>query len=73
MWQSCSIATKIDNNLCNKQYLKLIETKVKEDNLIIIGDTLKAKIHYLDDGIEKITIKLTSNFMFIIETENDIQ
>lgn len=73
MRQSRSIATRIDNMLKNKQYLKVIETKVKEDNLINIGDTLKVKIHYLDDDIEETTIKLTGNFISIIETENDVQ
>lgn len=73
MRQSRSIATRIDNMLKNKQYLKVIETKAKEDNLINIGDTLKVKIHYLDDDIEETTIKLTGNFIPIIETENDVQ
>lgn len=73
MRQSRSIATRIENMLKNKQYLKIIETETKENNLINIGDVLKVKIYYSDDDIEETTIKLTGNFIPIIENENDIQ
>lgn len=73
MRQSRIIATKIDNMLKNQQYLKIIETKPQKDNLINIGDTLKIKIHYLDDDIEETIIKLTGNFIPVIESKNNVQ
>ena len=73
MRQGRSIATRIENMLKTKQYLKIIETKIKNNSLINIGDVLRVKIYYSDDDIEETTIKLTGNFIPIIENENDIQ
>lgn len=73
MRQSRNIATRIENMLKTKQYLKVIKRETKGNNIINIGDVLKVKIFYSDDDIEDAIIKLTGNFIPIIENENDIQ
>ena len=73
MRQSRNIATRIENMLKTKQHLKIIESEAKDSNLINIGDIVKVKLYYSDDDIEETTIKLTGNFIPIIENENDIQ
>ena len=73
MRQSRNIATRIDNMLKTKKHLKIIKTIPKENNLINIGDILKVKIYYSNEDVEETTIKLTGNFIPIIENENDIQ
>lgn len=71
--QSRNVATRIENMLRTKKYLKIVETKTRDNKLINIGDVLKVKIHYSNDDIEETIIKLTGNFIPIIEMENDIQ
>ena len=73
MRESRNIATRIDNMLKTKKHLKIIKTIPKENNLINIGDILKVKIYYSNEDVEETTIKLTGNFIPIIENENDIQ
>ncbi len=73
MRQGRSIATRIENMLKTKQCLKIIENKTQNNNLINIGDVLKVKVYYSEDDIEETTIRLTGNFIPIIENENDIQ
>lgn len=73
MRESRNTATKIENMLKTKQFIKIIKTETKESDLINIGDMLKIKIHYSDDDIEEITVKLTGNFIPIIDSETDIQ
>ena len=73
MRQGCNVATRIENMLKTKQYLKIIETKTKNHELINIGDVLKVKIYYSNEDVEEATIKLTGNFIPIIENDNDIQ
>ena len=67
MRQGHSITARIDNMLQTKQYLKIIKTETKENNIINIGDVLKVKIYYSDDDIEDAIIKLTGNFTPIME------
>lgn len=45
--QGCNIDKRIENLLNTKQYLKIIETKPQNNNLINIGDILRVKIHYI--------------------------
>ncbi len=73
MRESRYIATKIENMLKTKQFLRIIKPETKKSNLINIGDTLKIKIYYSDDDIEETTIKLTGNFIPNIDPETDIQ
>ena len=51
--QGYKVATRIENMLKTKQYLKIIETKTKNDKLINIGDVLKVKIYYLNKDVEE--------------------
>ena len=68
-----NIATKINNMLLKKPFIKLINTQNLEKELINIGDVLVLEIKYAEDDIEKVKIKLTGNYSPSTDLENDIQ
>lgn len=63
MRESRSIAKKIDDMLAKQQYLKIIDDKNKEINLVNIGDTVKIEIRYATEDIENEIITLTGKYI----------
>lgn len=71
--ESRKIATRIEEMQKAKQFLKIIGNKKTKNNIININDILKIEICYSDDDIEKITIKLTGNYLPNTNTDEKIQ
>ena len=67
------IATKINNMILKKPFIKVITTKNREKELVDIGDILILEIKYAEDDIEKVKVKLTGNYFPNTNIENDIQ
>ena len=68
-----NIATKINNLLAKKSFIKVITIQTLKNELINIGDVLVLEIKYADDDIEKVKIKLTGNYYPNTNLDNEIQ
>lgn len=63
MRESRAIAKRIDDLLSKKQYLKVIDDKYKDEDLVNIGDKVSIKIKYADGNIENEIVTLTGKYM----------
>ena len=67
------IATKINNLLSKKPFIKVITIENLKKEIINIGDILVLEIKYAEEEIEKIKIKLTGNYFPNTNLEDGIQ
>lgn len=68
-----NIATKINNLLAKKPFIKVITVQNLKKEIINIGDILVLEIKYAEDDIEKVKIKLTGNYFPSTNLKDDIQ
>lgn len=68
-----NLATKINNLLARKPFIKVISSQPLKSELINIGDVVVLEIKYAEDDIEKVKIRLTGNYSPNTNLENEIQ
>lgn len=73
MIEDRSIATRINNLLAKKDFIKVIKIQNLNSEIINIGDILVLEIKYADNDIERVKIKLTGNYCPTTNLDNEIQ
>lgn len=63
MRESRMLAKRIVDMLEKKKKLKIIDDRIKDNDLINLGDTVDVEIRYSVDDIERETITLTGNYL----------